>query len=105
MGLSGGTTLPSLTTLLAQWIPERERSKLAGFVMSGSTVRNLCFAIKANLFMNSIQIKFHADRQCDFIICDRYDSIPMAMADCFLFLEQYCCDLVYSICKFVKLMN
>lgn len=41
MGLSGGTTLPSLTVLIAAWVPERERSKLGGFVLGGSQVRNL----------------------------------------------------------------
>lgn len=38
MGLAGGTTLPSLTVLLSAWVPERERSKLGGFVLGGSQV-------------------------------------------------------------------
>lgn len=41
MGLAGGTTLPSLTVLIAAWVPERERSKLGGFVLGGSQVRQL----------------------------------------------------------------
>lgn len=39
MGLAGGAMMPSLIVLIAAWIPERERSKLGGFVMSGSPVR------------------------------------------------------------------
>ena len=27
MGCAGGTTMPSLTVLIAAWVPERERSK------------------------------------------------------------------------------
>lgn len=41
MGLAGGTTMPSLTVLIAAWVPERERSKLGGFVLGGSQVRKL----------------------------------------------------------------
>lgn len=39
MGFAAGTTLPSLMVLIAAWIPKRERSKLGGFIMSGSPVR------------------------------------------------------------------
>lgn len=38
MGLAGGTTLPSLTVLIAAWIPENERSRLGGFVLGGTQV-------------------------------------------------------------------
>lgn len=45
MGLASGTTLPSLTVLLAAWIPERERSKLGGFVLGGSQVQTITLSI------------------------------------------------------------
>lgn len=38
MGLAGGTTLPSLTVLIAAWIPENERSRLGAFVLGGTQV-------------------------------------------------------------------
>lgn len=42
MGLAGGTTLPALTTLLAAWVPEKERGKLGSFVLEGSQVNFFC---------------------------------------------------------------
>lgn len=38
MGLGEGTTFPSLSVLLAAWVPEKERSKLGSIVLGGGQV-------------------------------------------------------------------
>lgn len=102
MGLAGGTTLPSLTVLIAAWVPEKERSKLGGFVLGGSQVRNLreknnrIITFKSKLYRNTI-----TDWQCYFVVCVWNNSISLAVANCILFLELYFSHLVYSFCKFV----
>lgn len=58
MGLAGGTTLPSLMVLIAAWIPKRERSKLGGFVMSGSPVRKLGRKLINTVFALTYRIVF-----------------------------------------------
>lgn len=38
MGLANGTMYPALSVLLASWVPEKERGKLASFVLGGAQV-------------------------------------------------------------------
>lgn len=40
-GLAEGTTFPAAMSLLAQWIPPKERSKLGSVVFSGSQVKRI----------------------------------------------------------------
>lgn len=40
MGLAGGTIFPALSSLLASWVPVKERGKLGSFVLGGSEVSN-----------------------------------------------------------------
>ncbi|KAF5279331.1 hypothetical protein FQR65_LT15404 [Abscondita terminalis] len=41
MGLVQGALFPSVTTLLAKWVPKKERSRLAGLVMTGPQVGSI----------------------------------------------------------------
>lgn len=41
MGLAGGTTFPALSSLLASWVPEKERGKLGSFVFGGGQVSSI----------------------------------------------------------------
>lgn len=38
MGLAGGPMFPSLSVLLAAWVPDKERGKLGVFVLGGGQV-------------------------------------------------------------------
>lgn len=40
MGIANGSLFPALSVLLSAWVPEKERGKLATFVMAGGEVCN-----------------------------------------------------------------
>lgn len=49
MGLAGGMLFPALSVLLAAWVPEKERGKLAVFVLGGGQV-----CVKSQLRFNVV---------------------------------------------------
>lgn len=43
MGLFGGGLFPANTTLLASWVPEKERASIGSFTLGGGQVSNRVF--------------------------------------------------------------
>lgn len=103
MGLAGGTTLPSLTVLLAAWIPENERGKLGAFVLGGSQVRISQW--KPDFVKWIDYFRPPSDWKCFVLLHLWINSISLAVANCVLFLECSRNRLVYSICECFALLD
>lgn len=101
MGFANGSMFPALSVLLSVWVPEKERGKLAAFVMGGGEVRTNYFYSIQEYFMKqtfNFELLF-LDCRHSISIYIRRNSASLHMAGDFLFLEFYCVYLVYCICK------
>lgn len=60
MGLASGTIFPALSSLLASWVPVKERGKLGSFVLGGSEVRNNFTNHTVEVYITPSQFQFGA---------------------------------------------
>lgn len=100
MGLANGTLYPALSVLLACWVPEKERGKLASFVLGGAQV---IFKKFNKIQTSQINFQNFLDWIPHFILCVWIDSLSFLLAHCILFLEHCGCNLVHCVCRFLKI--